>query len=76
MYSSHPFVSDLSFESARRMLEFIDCIPDESIVLCFVSGGGSALLALPEKGISPKDKIDFFQYLLFQGLSEIEQNIV
>jgi glycerate 2-kinase len=76
MHSSHPFVSDLSFNAAKKMIDFIDCIPDQSIVLCFVSGGGSALLALPEIGISPKQKIDFFQYLLFQGLSEIEQNIV
>ena len=39
-------------------------------------GGGSALLALPEIGINREEKIEFFQYLLFQGLSEIDQNII
>lgn len=76
LYSSHPFISNSSFHAGEKMFDFIDCIPDKSIVICFVSGGGSALLALPEIGITRKEKIEFFQYLLFQGLSEIDQNII
>ena len=74
--SSHPFLSDMSFSAGKKMIEFVENIPDGSIVLCLVSGGGSALLALPVKGIGYSEKITFFEFLLFQGLSEIDQNIV
>ena len=64
--SSHPFLSDMSFSAGKKMIEFVENIPDGSIVLCLVSGGGSALLALPENGIGYSEKMDFFEFLLFR----------
>ena len=37
LYSSHPFVSNSSFHAGEKMIDFIDKIPDKSIVICFVS---------------------------------------
>jgi len=74
--SSHPTISKRSFVAGKKLISFAKNIKDGSLIICLVSGGGSALIASPKNGISEKDKMEFFRYLLLQGINEIDQNIV
>jgi hydroxypyruvate reductase len=48
--AAHP-VPDLAGELAsRRMLDLVSGLTADDLVLCLISGGGSALLSLPEIG--------------------------
>src|SRR5262249_39185702 len=54
--ASHPVPDDAGRRAARRILDLAkDLGPDDQLVF-LVSGGGSALLALPAPGLTLKDK--------------------
>ena len=55
IYASHPIPDEDGFEGAKKMLKIIKKSKKEDLVLFLLSGGGSALLPLPKRGISMKD---------------------
>jgi hydroxypyruvate reductase len=74
--AAHP-VPDLAGEqAARRMLELVGGLTEDDTVLCLISGGGSALLALPLPGITLADKQAVNRALLASGATISEMNCV
>jgi glycerate 2-kinase len=54
--AGHPFPDESGQEAARRILAVAGGLGPDDLLLSLVSGGGSALLALPAPGISLADK--------------------
>jgi hydroxypyruvate reductase len=54
--ASHPVPDAAGQAAARRILDLAQGARAGDLVLCLISGGGSALLALPAHGISMADK--------------------
>lgn len=74
----HPFPSQ---EGVRAMKELLSLknkhsINKKDLVVCLISGGGSSLMALPEKGITLGDKQKITKLLLESGAEIREINIV
>ena len=42
--------------AAERMLQLVRACSEDDLVLCLISGGGSALLPLPAAGLTLEDK--------------------
>jgi hydroxypyruvate reductase len=74
--ASHPHPDAAGEAAARRILELAqDARPDE-LVLCLISGGGSALMALPAPGLTLGDKQAVNRALLRSGAAIGEINTV
>ena len=54
--ASHPVPDATGRDAARRILELTKGAGPDDLVLCLISGSGSALLALPAEGLSLEDK--------------------
>src|SRR3546814_16815351 len=54
--AGHPMPDAAGREAARRVMARVDGLGPEDLVLCLLSGGGSALLVQPAPGISLDDK--------------------
>lgn len=74
--AGHP-VPDAAGEAAtRRILQLAGELGPDDLLLCLISGGGSALLALPAPGLSIADKQIVSKALLRSGASIREMNCV
>jgi hydroxypyruvate reductase len=49
--ASHPVPDAAGRDAAARILELARAAGPDDLVLCLISGGGSALLALPTEGL-------------------------
>ena len=74
--SSHPVPDAASEAAARRMLDLVRGLGPDDLVLALISGGGSALLALPTPGLTLADKQDINRQLLASGATIGEMNAV
>ena len=74
--SSHPVPAETGMRAAARMLERVRGLGPDDLVLCLLSGGGSALLPLPQDGLSLEDKQAITRALLRSGASISEINTV
>lgn len=74
--AAHPVPDAAGRRAAARMLEMVQDLSEEDLVLCLISGGGSALLALPAPGISLEDKQAVGRALLKSGADIGEMNCV
>lgn len=75
--AAHPVPDAAGRDAARRMLaETVRDLTADDLVLCLISGGGSALLALPAEGISLEDKQALNRELLKSGATISEINCV
>ena len=74
--ASHPVPDSAGQGAARRMLELCAGLTADDLVLCLISGGGSALLSLPAGEISLEDKQDLNRKLLRCGASIAQINTV
>jgi hydroxypyruvate reductase len=74
--AAHPVPDAAGLEAARRMLETVRGLGPDDLVICLVSGGGSALLPLPGGGITLADKQAINRALLACGASITEMNCV
>lgn len=79
--ASHPVPDQAGADAARRMLALAAGLTPDDLVLCLISGGGSALLSLPaalESGgsFSLADKQAVNQALLASGATIAEMNCV
>ncbi len=54
--AAHPVPDERGRDAARRILALATSAGPDDLVLCLISGGGSALLALPADGVSLSDK--------------------
>ena len=74
--ASHPVPDAAGANAARRILESVRGLGPDDLVLCLVSGGASALLALPAAGVTLDDKRAVTELLLRSGASIGEINCV
>jgi hydroxypyruvate reductase len=76
MEAAHPVPDDKGLAAAEAILGLASKAGKEDLVICLISGGGSALLPLPVEGVSLKDKQEITKTLLACGASIHEINAV
>jgi glycerate 2-kinase len=74
--AAHPVPDDAGMQAAQRMLELVGHLTADDTVLCLISGGGSALLPLPAKGLTLDLKQNASRALLASGATISEMNCV
>ena len=72
----HPIPDEDGVRGAQRILDIARSATENDVVLCLISGGGSALMPLPEEGITLADKMATTQLLLKCGANIVEINSV
>jgi glycerate 2-kinase len=74
--ASHPIPDAAGQKAAGRILELVKGLGPDDLLLCLISGGGSALLSLPARGITLDDKQALNKALLKSGANIHEINCV
>lgn len=74
--AAHPVPDEAGRAAAARILAVVQGLTSDDLVLVLVSGGGSALLALPFEGITLADKQAVNRALLKSGAGIGEMNCV
>jgi hydroxypyruvate reductase len=74
--AAHPVPDEAGVAAARRMLDLLHGLSAQDLVLCLISGGGSALLPLPAAGLTLEDKQQVNRALLKSGATISEMNCV
>jgi hydroxypyruvate reductase len=74
--AAHPNPDEASQQAAVRILSMVRGLTAEDLVICLISGGGSALLALPAPGLTLADKQAVNRALLRSGADIHEINTV
>ena len=74
--AAHPVPDEKGRAAAGRILDEVKGLDPDDLVLCLVSGGASALLALPAPGLSLADKQEVNRTLLKSGANIGEMNTV
>ncbi|MCL4801055.1 MAG: glycerate kinase [Burkholderiales bacterium] len=74
--ASHPVPDAAGRAAAERVLALVSGLGRDDLVLCLISGGGSALLAAPAAGLTLEDKQALIRALLASGASIGEMNCV
>ncbi len=72
--AGHPVPDDNGMQGGRQMLDMARNADADSLVICLISGGGSALLVSPVEGITLADKQALTQELLRCGATINEIN--
>ncbi len=54
--AAHPVPDAAGRDAARRIADLAQGLSADDLVLCLISGGGSALLAMPAEGLTLEDK--------------------
>ncbi|MFC0178953.1 glycerate kinase type-2 family protein [Thorsellia kenyensis] len=76
MSASHPVPDENGILASQKMLSLVSDLKEDDLVICLISGGGSALLPLPTKNITLQDKQNISQQLLKSGATISEMNCV
>jgi hydroxypyruvate reductase len=74
--AAHPVPDAAGMRAAERILELVANLREDDLVLCLISGGGSALLPLPAQGLTLDVKQEVSRALLASGASISEMNCV
>ena len=74
--ASHPVPDEAGRRAAARIAELAQGLTADDLVLCLISGGGSALLSLPAPGLTLEDKQAINRALLKSGAAIDEMNCV
>ncbi len=74
--ASHPVPDENGLNATKEIIELLHTSDKETLILCLVSGGGSALLVSPYDGITLKDKQLVTDRLLKAGADITELNAV
>jgi hydroxypyruvate reductase len=72
----HPVPDEAGAQAAQRIARLAQGLTADDLVLCLVSGGGSALLSMPAPGLTLADKQAINQALLKSGAAIDEMNCV
>jgi len=74
--ATHPIPGPEGVEGSRRIIEAAEGATERDLVLCLISGGGSALMPLPEEGLTLEDKMEMTNILLKCGATIQELNCI
>jgi glycerate 2-kinase len=74
--AAHPVPDAAGMHAAQRILDLVGNLHEDDLVLCLISGGGSALMPLPAEGLTLDMKQDVSRALLASGATISEMNCV
>ncbi|MGA8052499.1 MAG: glycerate kinase [Burkholderiales bacterium] len=74
--AAHPVPDPAGREAAARIMDTVRGLHADDLVLCLISGGGSALLSAPAPGLTLEDKQAVNRALLKSGATISEMNCV
>ena len=74
--AAHPVADAMSEQAATQIVEALRGLTCDDLVLSLISGGGSALMALPLPGLTLADKQSITRSLLHSGAGIGEMNLV
>jgi glycerate 2-kinase len=74
--ASHPVPDREGLEATAKVIGLLEKADKDDLIICVISGGGSALLSLPREGVSLQNKQDTTQLLLNCGARIQEINAV
>jgi len=74
--ASHPVPDAAGLVASQRILSLVQGLTPDDLVLCLISGGGSALLTLPADGLTLAEKQGINKALLHSGANIGEMNCV
>jgi glycerate 2-kinase len=74
--AAHPIPDKAGRENAEKIVNLLEQATEKDLVICLISGGGSALLPLPPEGITLEQKGETTNLLLKSGASIHEINSV
>lgn len=74
--AAHPVPDAAGQAAAGRILQAVQGLTKDDLLLCLISGGGSALLSWPAPGLTLADKQAVNRALLMSGAPITEMNIV
>ena len=74
--SGHPIPDDVGLQATQKITEVLADTTADDHVIALISGGASALLPAPAKGISLADKQALNAALLASGLDIVEMNMI
>lgn len=74
--AGHPLPDENGQHGASAILNLAKNAGKDDLVLCLISGGGSALMPLPDNGLTLKDKQDTIKLLLSCGATIHEINAI
>jgi glycerate 2-kinase len=72
--AAHPVPDEAGRRAAQRITELVQGLTADDLVLCLISGGGSALLSMPAAGLTLDDKQAINKALLKSGAAIDEMN--
>jgi glycerate 2-kinase len=72
----HPIPDEAGQRGARELLEMVKGLGEADLVLCLISGGGSALLPAPVEGVGLAEKQEATRILLASGATIHEINAI
>ena len=74
--AAHPVPDAAGTQAAARLLALAEGLTADDLVLCLISGGGSALLTLPAEGLTLADKQRINRELLASGAGIHDMNVL
>ena len=74
--AGHPIPDESGMEGTRRMVELVSGLGQRDLVICLISGGGSALMPLSAEGITLSQLQEVTLLLLKSGATIQEVNAV
>ena len=72
--AGHPLPDEAGVMGTKRIAQTLAAAGEDDLVLCLISGGGSALMSLPVEGVTLEDMQRFTEALLRRGATINEIN--
>ena len=73
---THPVPTELNVNSTKELLSLTEGLTSDDLVICLISGGGSALFTYPAQDITLQDKQEMTKLMLAAGLTIQEINCI
>jgi glycerate 2-kinase len=67
LQGDHPVPGEGSLQATQRLLELLDDVTEHDLVICLISGGGSALFTQPQANLTLQEIQDLTHSLLVSG---------
>ncbi len=74
--AGHPVPDQNGLDGAHAIFQLAESATEKTLVICLISGGGSALMPLPVAGVSLEDKQNITKVLLACGATIQEINTI
>jgi glycerate-2-kinase len=75
-HAGHPLPTEDGIRGVREMIGMLSHAVKDDLIIFLISGGGSALLPCPAKGISLEDNIRLTDLMLKSGMKIAEMNVI